>query len=148
MWRSLPSSKLNTQTRIKEQLMGFMDGVKKAGRMMVMGELDVANEMRAHKSLMSKGVAHDAECTSLKLGWDREEDGDPRWGASEMVLVVDPDAEARSWSGSVWIRSELAKRIAPDLDLGGHRLVVRVDPADAEKLTVDWDASAAGAPVG
>ena len=127
--------------------MGFMDGVKKVGRAMVMGEVDVANEMRAHKSLMSKGITHEAECRSVKLGWDREEDGDPRWGASEMEIVVDPGAEERSWTGSVWIRCELAKRVAPDLDLTGHRLVVRVDPADAEKLTVDWDASAAGAPV-
>jgi hypothetical protein len=112
---------------------------------MVLGEVDIANEMRSHKRLMSKGASHDAECRSVRLEWDREEDGDPRWGSSEMELVVDPATDARTWKGTVWIRCELAKQIAPDLDLDGHRLVVRVDTDDPEKLTVDWDASAAAA---
>jgi hypothetical protein len=125
--------------------MAFMDGVKKAGRMFLMGEIDVVTDLRSQKSLMANGVVHDAECRSVKLEWDREEDGDPRWGASTMELVIDPAGEARSWSGPMWIRSEYAKRIDPGFDLDGHRLVVRVDPADPQKLAVDWEASALSA---
>jgi len=121
--------------------MGLMDGLKRAGRAMVMGEVDAISGMRGQKRLMSEGVLHDAECRSARLNWDRDE-GDPRWGTAELDLIIDPRGEAREWTGKAWVRAELAKRIAPDLNLAGKPLQVRVDPADPQKVAVDWDATA------
>jgi hypothetical protein len=124
--------------------MGFMDSVKKAGRMLVMGEVDAVRELKSQRDLVKDGAAHDAECRSVRLQWDRD-DGDPTWGSTHMELVIDPEGEARHWSGDVIMRTSLAKQIAPGYELAGQRLVVRVDPADPEKVAVDWEASAARA---
>ena len=120
--------------------MGFMDFAKKAGRMMVMGEVDVIGGIRSHKKLAASGTPTTAVCKAFKIQWDRAE-GDARWGSSEMELEVTPPAggDPYAWSGEMWVRAAAAKQVEPDLLLEGKELPVRVDPADPQKVAVDWE---------
>jgi hypothetical protein len=122
--------------------MGWKDGLKKAGRMLVMGEIDVANEMRQHKSLISKGSSSTARCVTFELDWDRDE-GDPRWGAAKMTLEVAPPGGGPEypWSGDIWVRVAQAKLIEPGLNLEGHVLPVKIDSSDPNSLAIDWDSA-------
>lgn len=122
--------------------MGFMDFAKKAGRAMVMGEVDMVGGIRSQKKLAAEGTATTAVCSGFRIRWDREEEGDPRWGASEMDLQVTPPGggDSYAWSGEMWVRVKAAKQVEPGLSLDGKSLPVRVDPADPQKVAVDWDA--------
>ena len=117
-----------------------MDFAKKAGRAMVMGEIDTLGGVRSQKKLAAEGTATTAVCRQFRIRWDREE-GDPRWGASEMDLEVTPPAggEPYPWSGEMWVRLAAAKQVEPGLLLDGKTLPVRVDPADPQKVAVDWE---------
>ena len=126
--------------------MGWKDGLKKAGRMLVMGEVDMVNSIRHHRAVISDGVSSTARCLSVEIDWDREE-GDPRWGAAKMTLEVTPPGggPVYEWSGDAWIRVSQAKLVEPGLNLEGHELPVRIDPSDPDKVAVDWDAVPVGA---
>ena len=119
-----------------------MDFAKKAGRAMVMGEVDMVGGIRSQKKLASEGTSTTAVCKSFAVRWDRDEEGDPRWGSSEMELEVTPPAggDPYGWSGEMWVRVKAAKQVEPGLALDGKTLPVRVDPADPQKVAVDWDA--------
>jgi hypothetical protein len=120
--------------------MGFMDFAKKAGRAMVMGEIDTLGGVRSQKKLAGEGTATTAVCRAFKVQWDSDE-GDPRWGSSTMELAVTPPAggEPYTWSGEMWVRLTAAKKVDPGISLVGHTLPVRVDPADPQRVAVDWE---------
>ena len=118
-----------------------MDAVKKGARMMVMGEVDTLREASAQKKLAQSGTPTTARVVSFTEQW-RDEDEDvsrPRWGASKMTLEVTPPGGGQpyEWSGEMWVRVKIAERGGP---LEGRELPVRVDPADPQKVAVDWDA--------
>ena len=118
-----------------------MDFAKKAGRMMVMGEIDSLGGMRSQKKIAAQGTPTTAVCKTFKIQWDRAE-GDARWGSSEMELEVTPPAggDPYAWSGEMWVRVAAAKQVDAGLALEGKTLPVRVDAADPQKVAVDWDA--------
>ena len=120
--------------------MGFMDFAKKAGRAMVMGEVDMLGGVRSQKKLASEGTATTAVCKTFKAQWDSAE-GDPRWGSSEMELEVTPPGggEPYPWSCEMWVRLAAAKRVDPGIALTAKTLPVRVDPADGQRIAVDWE---------
>ena len=74
--------------------MGFMDFAKKAGRAMVMGEVDAIGGMRSQKKVAESGTPTTAVCRAFRIRWDSDE-GEPRWGASEMDLEVIPPGRRR-----------------------------------------------------
>jgi hypothetical protein len=117
-----------------------MDFAKKAGRAMVMGEIDTLGGVRSQKKLAAEGTPTTAVCRTFRIQWDRDE-GDPRWGSSEMELEVTPpgSGEPYAWSGEMWVRVAAAKQVEPGLSLEGSTLPVRVDAADSQKVAVDWE---------
>ena len=120
--------------------MGFMDFAKKAGRAMVMGEIDTLGDVRSQKKIASEGTATTAVCRAFRIRWDSDE-GEPRWGASQMELEVTPPAggEPYLWSGEMWVRLAAAKQVESSLALEGKTLPVRVDSADPQRVAVDWE---------
>jgi hypothetical protein len=120
--------------------MGFMDGLKKAGRMMVMGEVDAIRGVRDRKQVIDNGLLTSAVCRKVELKWDRDE-GDPSWGASVMTLEVTPPdgGDPYEWTGEVLMKVSVAKRLDPNFVLEGQALPVKVDPEDPQRVAVDWD---------
>jgi hypothetical protein len=118
-----------------------MDAVKKGARMMVMGEVDTLREASAQKKLAESGTPTTARVVSFTEQWidDEHPNSKPRWGASKMTLAVTPPGggDPYEWSGGMWVRVKIAERGGP---LEGRELPVRVDPADPQKVAVDWDA--------
>lgn len=56
-----------------------------------------------------------------------------------MTLEVTPPGggEPYEWGGEMWVRVKVAERGGP---LEGRELPARVDPADPQKVAVDWAA--------
>ena len=117
-----------------------MDALKKGARMMVMGEVDTLREASAQKKLAETGTPTTARVVGFTEQWRGDEDvSRPRWGSSQMTLQVTPPdgGEPYEWSGEMWVRVKIAERGGP---LEGRELPVRVDPADPQRVAVDWDA--------
>jgi hypothetical protein len=58
-----------------------------------------------------------------------------------MTLEVRPDGGAPyEWSGQMWVRVKVYNALPGELV--GSELPVKVDPADPQKVAVDWDAAA------
>jgi hypothetical protein len=117
----------------------FADKLKKGADLLFTGGMGgVISEMREHKEIMASGTPTRARVENFRKQWDSDK-GEPRWGASQMTLVVTPPGggEPYEWSGDVWVRVKVAARGGA---LQGRELPVKVDPGDPQRVAVDWDA--------
>jgi hypothetical protein len=127
--------------------MGFMDQVKKFGRAVVTGEMDTLAEHRAQKKLLETGTPARGLVKEFRQQWDTHDDAlvsveRVRWGASQMTLEVRPEGGAPyEWSGEQWVRVKVYNELPGEFV--GSEVPVKVDPADPQKVAVDWDAAAA-----
>jgi hypothetical protein len=132
--------------------MGFMDGVKKVGLAVVTGGMSTAMEHRSQEKLLETGTPARAVVKEFRQQWDTDDDAlvshqSVRWGNSKMTLEVQPEGGAPyDWSGEMWVRVKIYNELPGELV--GSTVPVKVDPADPQKVAVDWDAAAAEAGTG
>jgi hypothetical protein len=132
--------------------MGFMDQVKKVGLAVVTGGASVVMDQRGQQKLLETGTPARAVVKEFRQQWDTDDDAlvskqSVRWGNSQMTLEVRPEGGAPyEWSGEMWVRVKHYNAL-PGTTIVGSELPVKVDPADPQKVAVDWDAAAAEAGV-
>jgi hypothetical protein len=118
--------------------MSWKDSLKKAGLAMVTGGLSEVAGARAQMKLAKEGTPGRAVCVEFRQRWD-EDEGTPKYGASEMTLDVTPEVgEPFEWSGEMWVRVTSYRKLPGELK--GASIPVRIDRADKTKVAVDWDA--------
>jgi hypothetical protein len=123
--------------------MGFLDRAKKVGLAVVTGGASTLVEHRRQQKLLETGMPARAVVKDFRQQWDAEE-GRPRWGASRMTLEVRPEGDVpHDWSGDIWVRTKVYYALPGEIV--GSELPVKVDPADQQRVAVDWDAAAAEA---
>jgi hypothetical protein len=130
---------------------GFMDSVKKVGLAVVTGGASTLVEHRQQQKLLETGVPARAVVKEFRQQWDTQDDAlvsveKVRWGNSQMTLEVRPEGGAPyEWSGEMWVRVKHYEALPGEFV--GSEVPVKVDPADPQKVAVDWDAAAAEAGV-
>jgi hypothetical protein len=131
--------------------MGFMDSVKKVGLAVVTGGASMVMDQRGQQKLLETGVPARAVVKEFREQWETDDDAlvsreSVRWGNSQMTLEVRPEGGAPyEWSGEMWVRVKRYNALPGEFV--GSELPVKVDPADPQKVAVDWDAAAAEAGV-
>ena len=126
-----------------------MDGVKKVGLAVLTGGASTAMEHRKQQKLVETGMPATGVVKEFRQQWDTGDDGHQsvRWGNSKMTLEVQPEGGAPyTWSGEMWVRVKIYNELPGDFV--GSTLPVKVDPADPQRVAVDWDAAAADAGTG
>jgi hypothetical protein len=129
-----------------------MDSVKKVGLAVVTGGASTLVEHRQQQKLLETGVPARAVVKEFRQQWDTQDDAlvsveKVRWGNSQMTLEVRPEGGAPyEWSGEMWVRVKHYDAL-PGTTIVGTEVPVKVDPADPQKVAVDWDAAAAEAGV-
>jgi hypothetical protein len=128
-----------------------MDSVKKVGLAVVTGGASTLVEHRQQQKLLETGVPARAVVKEFRQQWDTQDDAlvsveKVRWGNSQMTLEVRPEGGAPyEWSGEMWVRVKHYEALPGEFV--GSEVPVKVDPADPQKVAVDWDAAAAEAGV-
>jgi hypothetical protein len=131
--------------------MGFMDSVKKVGLAVVTGGASTVMGQRGQQKLLETGTPARAVVKEFREQWETDDDAlvsrqSVRWGNSQMTLEVRPEGGAPyEWSGEMWVRVKRYNALPGEFV--GSEVPVKVDPADPQKVAVDWDAAAAEAGV-
>jgi hypothetical protein len=119
------------------------------GLAVLTGGASTAMEHRSQQKLVETGMPATGVVKEFRQQWDTQDDAlvshqSVRWGNSKMTLEVQPEGGAPyTWSGEMWVRVKIYNELPGDFV--GSTLPVKVDPADPQRVAVDWDAAASEA---